>query len=94
MKILEKDFLFAVKELAEWKGWRFYHTWKSIHSPAGFPDLVLVRPPRLIFAELKCNRNRLSLKQREWLRLLEQCDSVEAYVWRPEDWESITKILD
>ena len=33
------------------RGWRVYHTHDSRRSAAGFPDLVLVRPPRVVFAE-------------------------------------------
>jgi len=49
----EEELLQSVKEA----GWRFswivYHTWRSDHSAAGFPDLVLVRRERLLFVELK-----------------------------------------
>ena len=49
----EADLQSQVTELAEKTGWLFYHTYRSDRSPAGFPDLVLVRPPRLLFVELK-----------------------------------------
>lgn len=44
-----------IRPLAETLGWRAYFTWRSVHSPAGFPDLVLVHAAagRLLFVELK-----------------------------------------
>lgn len=92
LPVREKDFLQAVRELAELLGWRCYHTWNSIHSPAGFPDLVLVRPPRIIFAELKVHNRKPTGAQREWLALLAQCP-VEVYLWTPADWNQIEHLL-
>jgi len=92
-RITERDFLASVRSLAELLGWRCYHTWQSVHSPAGFPDLVLVRSPRIIFAELKVGKRQLTPAQREWLNLLRECPGVEAYLWRPEDWEEIQMLL-
>ena len=74
-------------------GWKHYFTWRSKHSPAGFPDLVLVRPPRVIFAELKRDDGTVSTSQAEWLAALAACPTVESYVWRPRDWDVITRIL-
>ncbi|GIV22170.1 MAG: hypothetical protein KatS3mg023_3921 [Armatimonadota bacterium] len=91
--IREKEFLQAVRELAELQGWLCYHTWNSLHSPAGFPDLVLVRPPRVLFVELKVGKREPTPAQREWLNLLARCAGVEAYLWKPEDWDEIAKIL-
>ena len=61
----EREFQRAVVELARLMGWRVHHTrpaltrageWRTpIQGDAGFPDLVLCRPPRLILAELKRN---------------------------------------
>ena len=92
-RITERDFLASVRSLAELLGWACYHTWQSIHSPAGFPDLVMVRPPRIIFAELKVGKRQPTPAQERWLNLLRECPGVEAYLWRPEDWEQIQAIL-
>ena len=73
----EKDLEYQVKDLAKIFHWKYYHTWRSIHSPAGFPDCVMVRPPRLIFAELKSEKGKLSDKQKEWLEAL--ITTQEAY---------------
>lgn len=53
--------------------WRWYHTRDSRHSPAGFLDLVMVRPPRLIFAELKTERGKITREQTEWMDDLFMC---------------------
>ena len=91
----EKAFESQVKDLAKIHGWRYYHTWRSIHSPAGFPDVVMVKPPRVIFAELKSEHGKLSQEQEEWLFDIANCkvDTVEAYLWRPSDLESIVDII-
>lgn len=66
----EKHFSQQVVDLARALGWRVYRTWLSIRSPAGFPDLVLVRQrpaPRLIFAELKTDTGKTTPEQDAWL---------------------------
>ena len=83
----------AIRDLAGYTGWLVYHTHDSRHSPAGFPDLVLVRPPRLIFAELKSTSGTLSAEQKTWLDQLAECN-VEVHVWRPEDWDRIVSCLN
>ena len=89
----EKQLEQQVKELAKLFNWKYYHTWRSIHSPAGFPDCVLVRPPRLIFAELKSDKGLVSDKQQEWLDELNQVPYIEVFVWRPDDFEEIVECL-
>ena len=74
-------------------GWLFYHTYDSHKSTEGFPDLVLLRAPRVIFAELKSQKGRLSDDQRRWLEVLGGCPGVETYCWRPSDWPTITGVL-
>jgi hypothetical protein len=67
----EKEFQAQVVQLATYYGWRVYHTHDSRRSAAGFPDLVLVRPPELIFAELKTEKGRIRPEQADWLADLE-----------------------
>lgn len=91
--ISEKDFMATVKDLALLNGWLVYHTYDSRRSDAGFPDLVLVRAPRVIFAELKSAKGPPTRKQRVWLEELGFCPGVERYLWRPCDWEEVAQKL-
>src|SRR5262245_24961786 len=94
LTITEAQWTNLLLDLAAWWGWRAYHTYDSRKSAPGFPDLALVRPPRLIFAELKVGRGRLSADQQRWLRDLLRCGgNVEMYVWRPQDWVTVLQKL-
>ena len=76
----------TVRDIAETTGWLYYHTYRSERSPAGFPDLTLVRPPRVVFAELKSEDGILTNDQKLWMLTLGRArPRVEAYVWRPAD---------
>jgi hypothetical protein len=81
-----------VRTLAQYTGWKIYHTYDSRRSSPGFPDLVLVRPPRLLFVELKVGRRKVTNEQELWLLALGAC-SAETYVWRPDDWPTIEEVL-
>lgn len=101
----ERAFQNKVIHLAKLCHWECYHTWNSQHSEPGYPDLTLVRkgdgcasvPPqartRIIFAELKAEKGRLSAAQRKWLGLLSANEGVEVFVWRPSDWQQIVEVL-
>ena len=80
------------RPLAKLYGWLHFHDYDSRHSVPGYPDLTLVRGERLIYAELKTERGRLTEAQRDWLeRLGRTC--AETYVWRPSDLPVIAAIL-
>lgn len=68
----EAAFQQQVLNLATYYGWRSYHTHDSRRSKAGFPDLVLVRGPELIFAELKTDKGRVRPEQQEWITALQE----------------------
>jgi hypothetical protein len=98
----EAGFLTAVVELAHLYGWKVYHQrsalthrgWRTtLQGDAGFPDLVLARPPRVLVAECKSARGRLRVEQRAWVQVLGQCPGVECYIWRPEHWDLISRLL-
>jgi hypothetical protein len=50
-------------------------------------------PTRLILAELKTDRGKVTPHQAEWLELLGACPGVETYLWRPADFDTIAEVL-
>ena len=70
-----------------------WHTLDSRGTRAGEPDLRMTRPPRYILAELKSQHGRLSIEQSAALALLERCPGIEAYHWKPSDWQTIVRVL-
>lgn len=101
--VAEREFQRVVVACARLFGWRVHHTrpaimrsgkWATpLQGDAGLPDLILCRPPRLIFAELKSEHGRTRPEQQAWLSALAQVPRIEVYVWRPSDWAHIVKIL-
>ncbi len=88
----EKTFQSAVRDYARLRDWHCYCVWDPRHSPKGWPDLVLLRPPRMVVAELKSTRGRLTKEQRETLDMLASC-GAETFVWWPDSWDAIEHIL-
>lgn len=91
------------RELQDWivatarlLGWRIFHArvartakgWRTAvsYDGVGFPDLCLVRD-RVLFAEIKVGKNRLSSEQVAWLEALREA-GAEAHVWTDRDWAS------
>lgn len=91
--VTEREFQAQVVKLAQLQGWRCYFSWTSIHSPAGFPDLVLVRGMEALFVELKSDKGKLSPAQEEWLNALQHVETVNAFCWRPCHWDMIEAAL-
>ena len=89
----EKELQAQVQQLAKLGGWQFYHTWNSIHSAPGFPDNVMAKTSRLIFAELKTELGKVTAAQQKWLDILATIPGVECYLWRPSEFEEIKKVL-
>lgn len=109
----EAAFQAAVVQLARLSRWRVAHfrkvrtvdhagrpRWQTpvAADGAGFPDLVLARAGRLIFAELKAEDGSLDPEQRVWRERLEEIAIASAglvsyRVWRPSDWTAIEEAL-
>ena len=94
--ITEKDFQATVIDLARTYGWIVGFTHDARKSEPGEPDLRMVRPPRVIFAELKTVKGKLTKGrfnasgrrwlpgQDEWGDALTSCPGIEYYLWRPD----------
>ena len=94
--LTEAQFQTLVIEMAtEIYGWEVFHDGDSRRSNAGFPDLVLVKDGKLIFAELKREKESYPSKdQRKWLAKLRDVgnstDNVLAVLWRPSsNWQKV-----
>ena len=85
---LQRNVVGSAREL----GWNVHFNWRSFHSPKGWPDLVLAKPPRLIFAELKGPKGKLRPDQEMWRDVLRDCGQ-EWHLWRPDDLDDIYKLL-
>lgn len=95
LKLTEKQFQQRIVDLCRVLGLKCYHTYDSRKSVPGFPDLVIVGPNRLIFAELKSSTGVVSAAQQDWIDSLIAAGQ-DAYIWQPEDWpviESMLKVL-
>jgi hypothetical protein len=103
--MLEADLQRSIISVARDAGFLVYATYRSQRSEPGFPDLVMVKPPRVIFAEIKTEKGRLSTGrmnkantrwlpgQDDWLEALSHCIGVEYYLWRPGDVENAYAII-
>jgi VRR-NUC domain len=101
VRLVERDFQATVIDTAGLTGWRVAHfrparTERGWRTPveaggAGFPDLVLVRD-RVVFAELKGARTRVTGEQQAWLDALARA-GAETHLWRPWDWDEIERVL-
>lgn len=92
LHITEKAFQSKVVDLARLTGWHVFHPYDMRRSEPGWPDLTLVRGPRLVFAELKTATGKLSSPQIAVLGMLQRT-AAEVYIWRPADMDDIVCIL-
>lgn len=93
-EVSEKEFQAAVMKIARRHGWLAWHCVIARKSEAGFPDLVLVRGDRVIFAELKTATGTLDAPQKTWAEALGAVGgNVSYYLWRPADWPAIEATL-
>src|SRR5262245_47045281 len=88
----EAEMLSILRQAAGTCNWRCYHTARSDRSEPGWPDLVLCRPPELLFVELKTMRGRLSEPQALWLNDL-QASGVEVLLVRPSTLDALLERL-
>ena len=104
--ITEKQFQRQVTELAEMLGWDWCHFRTAINARGmyqtpvsgtvgkGWPDLFLMRARdgRRLALELKAEAGRPTPEQLHVIALLNVC-MIDAYWFRPRDWDRIQEVL-
>lgn len=91
--VSERDLLAYVLQTARLHGWLAYHSWSSVHSEAGWPDVVAVKSPRIVFAELKREGRRPTEAQWRWLDALRRIPGCEVFVWKPSNRAEIAAVF-
>ena len=91
-EIREKDWQATVVEYARMQGWQVHYTTQPQRSPSGWPDLVLIRPPELVIAELKTEFRHPTPEQQRTIDMLLAC-GIETHVWRPSQWPAVERRL-
>lgn len=71
-----------VTDLADTLGLSWFHNPDSRRIRAGLPDLIIIGPGGVIYAEIKTGTGVLNPAQRKIIRLLRQSHQL-VYVWRP-----------
>lgn len=93
MSPTEKEWQLAVNQLLALHGWRSYHTFDSRRSSEGFPDVIALKPPRMLAVELKTDKGKPTQAQLDWLNAFAGVDQVEAHIWVPRGLDAIMEIL-
>ena len=89
----EKAWQMTVVSAAAHLGWECYHTYFSLRSHPGYPDLTLVHPVHgVVWMELKRQKGLVTEAQEQWINLL-QTAGQRAGVFRPNDWDVVERIL-
>lgn len=99
----EKAWQAQVIELARWYGWLTAHFRPGMTKRGrwitavqgdgkGFPDCLFLRRNRAIAAELKVGKGRVTPEQVKWLKSAGEA-GIETYVWRPEHYDEVERIL-
>jgi VRR-NUC domain-containing protein len=100
----ERDWTHSVIRMATTAGFLVHHSrpalnqrgrWATwLEGSPGLPDLILVKPPRVLFVELKRQAGGvLSPHQLRWWDALRACPGVEVYLWKPGDADAVWAIL-
>jgi hypothetical protein len=100
----EAQFQQRVEQLAAYYGWRHFHApdnrpggkaGRLQRVAPGFPDLVLIRPPELIFAELKTDTGRVRSEQAAWIADLEAVAvAMRAFIQHGQDAPRLERFSD
>jgi hypothetical protein len=93
----EEEVLLAVTDALSLRGWRWHHVRRSDRAlqqgHGGFPDVIAVKGQRLIVAELKGWKGRVTSDQGEWLEAFRRA-GAEWWVVRPSILDAFLRSLE
>jgi len=100
-RVTERQFQAQVEKYLRLCGYLVYHTYLSIKSAPGFPDILAVKPGergeagRVLAIELKTIDGKISANQALWGEAFAAVGgNVEYFLWRPTDacWLEIERV--
>jgi hypothetical protein len=80
----EQALLLEVLRIVKARNLLWFHDFDSRKNPPGLPDLIIVGPGGILYAELKSEHGPTSMMQTRWLRAL-LAQRQQAVIWRPSD---------
>jgi hypothetical protein len=102
--LTEKDWQQQVEEALRVFGWWFLHIPANVvvcprcHTKIyrgiakGFPDILAIKPPRILWIELKGERGHVDPEQRRVKAMLEACGQIVLHA-RPRDRERLLHLI-
>lgn len=100
----EKPWQKQVEEALDFYGWWWFHVppnvvvcpkcrWRIFRGiRKGWPDIVAIKPPRILWIELKTERGQLEPEQTEVGMMLRACGQTWVHA-RPRDRESLYELI-
>jgi len=92
----EEELLIAVETELTLGRWLWHHVRRSDlaqqQGDSGWPDVVAIRGPRIVVAEIKVAKGRVEVAQQAWLDGW-LAAGAEVYVWRAADLDVIREVL-
>lgn len=101
----ERQFQDRIIQVAQLYGWKLiYHPPDNVpvtarsgaryvqNIKAGWPDLVLCRPPEILFWEIKTEKGKVKPEQEQWIDALHRC-GLEVRIIRPSDFAWVQERL-
>jgi Holliday junction resolvase len=102
---LEAEWMVTIGDALDLTGWAWIHhrparrkggKWTTPtqgNSSKGFPDIVAVRSPRVLWIEVKTNTGRTTPEQKQWVESL-RSSGQEAHVLHfPRDWHRFDALI-
>ena len=93
----EKAFQTIVVTTAREHGWMVKNNiCEHSKSEPGFPDLVMVKEGKILFVELRSDKDKFTAEKHEWLKALSthqrNCGSTFVQLWPISEWDRIKEI--